>query len=276
MLKATLSVLWTEGDMRVPNRKKYASTFVRHLSLTVFRQNRAYNPVRRFPATIKSSKSAGQQTECKRRTSSPKTFNFRDLPAGAGTCMYIQTDFQSFLDGIPPRTPSAKRTSRTENAFNFWDSPPTAATQHISTQSQASSIMPMPKISSFDFGSELLPRPDVAAPAIPFRPWSRSQFEAIPESSTMVPRPIQNLPSCEISASFCFTALLPSRPDNLFKLLASPQVVTLPPSAKTESPELAAPKVSPNAASSTSASLPLFSTSSHAGLGLAALLSARN
>ncbi|KAJ7024178.1 hypothetical protein C8F04DRAFT_1303210 [Mycena alexandri] len=72
---------------------------------TKSKENRAYNPVRRSPATIKSSKSAGQQTECKRRTSSPKTFSFRDLPAGAGT--YIQTDFQSFLDGIPPRTPSA-------------------------------------------------------------------------------------------------------------------------------------------------------------------------
>ncbi|KAJ7715256.1 hypothetical protein B0H16DRAFT_1898781 [Mycena metata] len=236
---------------------------------TESKENRAYNPVKRSPAAIKSSKSARQQTQRKR---SPKTFNSRDLPS--------QPDFQSFLGDISPWTPSAKRavlTSRTKTAFNFWDSPPPAATQRLSTKFQAPSTGHIARITSFDFGSGLLPRLEVPAPALPFRPGSYFRFEDVPESSTTVSRPIQNLqnlPSTEIPAPpFCFTAVLPSRPDNLFKLLTSPQVATLQPSTKVEFIEpqdlAECPKFDP-------ASPPRFSTSWHAGLGLAALLSAKD
>lgn len=215
------------GGSASTESKEVRPTFLRHLSLTLFRQNRAYNPVKRSPAAINASKSAHQQTQRKR---SPKTFNSRDPPS--------QPDFQSFLGDISPWTPSAKRavlTSRTKTAFNFWDSPPPAATQRLSTKFQAPSTGHIARITSFDFGSGFLPRLEVPAPALPFRPGRYFQFEDVPESSTTVSRPIQNLPSSEIPAPpFCFTAVLPSRPDNLFKLLTSPQAITLQPSTKAE------------------------------------------
>ncbi|KAJ7722927.1 hypothetical protein B0H16DRAFT_1788248 [Mycena metata] len=224
-------------------------------------KNRAYNPVRPSPAAIKSSKSARQQTQRKR---SPKTFNSRDLSS--------QTDFHS-LDDVSPQTPSATRavlTSRTKTAFNFWDSPPPAATQRLSTKFQAPSTGHIARITSFDFGSGLLPRLEAPTPALPFRPGSYFRFEDVPESSTTVSRPIQNLqnlPSSEISAPpFCFTAVLPSRPDNLFKLLTPPQAATLQPSTKGFAECCKFDPASP----------PRFSTSWHAGLGLAALFSARD